>query len=79
MIAYFPVSISEFVPLIDGANPIPDTNLKASSSISPNSGPNAARFNKKGFKAWGVKLDDNQAEEKDLEVISVSRKIFKIS
>ncbi|GFS45227.1 hemocytin [Trichonephila inaurata madagascariensis] len=60
---------SEFVPLIDGPNPVPDTNLKASSSISPNSGPNAARFNKKGFKgkAWTpAESNEKQFIEVDL-------------
>ncbi|GFW41606.1 hemocytin [Trichonephila clavipes] len=47
---------SEFLPLIDGPNPLPDTNLKASSSNSPNSGPDAARFNKKGFKDQQMSL-----------------------
>ncbi|GIX94553.1 SCO-spondin, partial [Caerostris darwini] len=44
---------SDFVPLIDGPHPLPDTSLKASSSRSSLTGPDAARFkNYETRKAW---------------------------
>ncbi|GBL83651.1 hypothetical protein AVEN_148964-1, partial [Araneus ventricosus] len=59
---------SDFVPLIDGPNPLPDTNLKASSSKTPLSGPDAIRLEIKGAKkAWTpAETDEKQFIEVDL-------------
>ncbi|GFT52720.1 SCO-spondin [Nephila pilipes] len=60
---------SEFVPMIDGPNPLPDTSLKASSSISSNSGPDASRFKETGFK--GIKKAWTPAESNEKQFIEV--------
>ncbi|CAL1296415.1 unnamed protein product [Larinioides sclopetarius] len=62
---------TDFVPLIDGPNPLPDTKLKASSSKTPLSGPDAIRLEIKGAKkAWTpAETDEKQFIEVDLDDI----------
>ncbi|KFM64508.1 Hemocytin, partial [Stegodyphus mimosarum] len=50
----------DFVPLIDGEKPLPDSNIKASTSASSSTGPDAARMKAEIGKAWTASVEDQK-------------------